>query len=48
MFGHNKGPGSVGAGQDNASAWGEVLVGLSSNEELSARVDAKHAIKLFL
>ena len=48
MLGHRKAIGGIGAHQDDAPALRKVLVGFPCDEELSTRVDTKHAIKFFL
>lgn len=47
MFGHDEASGGVGAGQDDAAAGVEVLVGFARDEELASRVDVEDAVEFF-
>lgn len=48
VAGHAEAVGSVGGHQDDAAALIEVLVRLTSDEELGTSVEAEDAVKLFL
>lgn len=48
VLGDNEGSGSVGAGQDDTAAGGEVFVCLPSDKVLAAGIDTENPVKFFL
>jgi hypothetical protein len=48
VIGNKESAGSVGARQDDAAAFVEMLVGFASDEKLAPGVDAEDAVKFLL